>query len=128
MYCSPCAAVFEIAMAPRATVHCNGGPTEWSRGFEYSRQGPSSVEQCRQALLDGVGDIERQSLDGSGRVHTARGNPDAAIDDEKVSDVVAAPPLIHHRSLRIQPHACSTQQVAWAVQHGTGGRYVFRPS
>src|SRR5271163_681029 len=43
-----------------------------------------SVEQCRQALLDVIGDVERQSLDGRGRVHAARGNPDAAIDDKQV--------------------------------------------
>ena len=55
-----------------------------------------SVEECREALLHAVGDIERQSLDGGGRVHTAGGDPDAAIDDEQVLHVVAAAPFVHH--------------------------------
>src|SRR3974390_970556 len=37
-----------------------------------------SVEQIGEALLDAVGDIERQRLDGRGRIDAARRDPDAA--------------------------------------------------
>src|SRR5712691_5755665 len=57
----------------------------------------ASIEQRRQPLLHLIRDIERQSLDRGGRVHAARGHPDAAIDDEQVLHVMATAPRIHHR-------------------------------
>src|SRR5471032_599873 len=54
-----------------------------------------------QALLDGVGDVEGERLDRGGRVHAARGHPDAAVDHEQVLHVVGAAPLVDHRSLGI---------------------------
>src|SRR5512142_2233346 len=55
----------------------------------------ASIEQGCQALLDAVGDVQRQCLDRGGRVHAARRDEDAAIDDEQVLHVVAASPGIH---------------------------------
>src|SRR5690348_255520 len=52
----------------------------------------ASIEQGCQALLDAVRDVQRQRLDRGGRVHAARGDEDAAVDDEQVLHVVAASP------------------------------------
>src|SRR5450755_4148555 len=76
----------------------------------------SLVEQVGEALLDAVGDVERQSLDGRGRIHPARSHPDAAVDDEQVLDVVAASPFVHHRALGVTPHSRGAEQVPAAVQ------------
>src|SRR5471032_959165 len=70
-----------------------------------------------QALLDGVGDVERQRLDGRGRIHAARRHPDAAVDHEQSLHVVAAAPFIDHRALGIGAHARRAHQVPAGVQH-----------
>ncbi len=62
-------------------------------GTAMDHEGAALVEQRRQPLLHLVGDVERQGLDGRGRVHAARSHPDAAVDDEQVLDVVAAGPI-----------------------------------
>src|SRR6202171_1075746 len=74
-----------------------------------------SVEQIGEALLDAVGDVERQRLDGRGRVHPARGHPDAAVDDEEILHVMAAAPFIHYRTLGVDAHARGAEQVPAAV-------------
>src|SRR5215510_2448129 len=80
------------------------------RVFSQSRQRPRcqgansanppcairSIEECGEALLYAVGNIERQSLDGGGWVHAAGGDPDAAVDDKQVFHIVAATPFVHH--------------------------------
>src|SRR5579863_2934044 len=55
-----------------------------------------SIEQGGQALLHRVGDIKRQGLDCTGRIHAARGDEDAAIDDEQVLHIVTSAPFIDH--------------------------------
>jgi hypothetical protein len=42
------------------------------------------IEQIRQALLDTVGGVKGQRLDGGGWVYAVGGDPDATIDDEEV--------------------------------------------
>src|SRR3979490_2669435 len=74
-----------------------------------------SVEQVGKALLDAVGNIERQRLDGRGRIDAAGGHPDAAVDDEQVFYVMAAPPFIDPRPLRVGPHPRGAEQVPAAV-------------
>ena len=86
----------------------------------------ASIEQGRQPLLDLVGDIQRQRLDGRCRVHPAGGDPDAAVDDEQVLHVVAAAPCVHHGPFRILAHPRGAQQVAGAVQDGARGVDVLR--
>src|SRR3977135_2158521 len=51
-----------------------------------------SVEQVGEALLDAVGDVERQRLDGRSRIDAAGGHPDAARDCEEIFHVMAAAP------------------------------------
>src|SRR6185436_7535844 len=44
----------------------------------------SSIEQIGEALLHLIGDVERDGLDGGGRIDAARGDENAAVDDEQV--------------------------------------------
>src|SRR6202035_2862490 len=69
-------------------------------------------EQYRQALLDAVGDVERQSLDGRGGVHAAGGNPDAAIDDKEDLHVVATSPLIPPGRALLPPRSRHPRRIA----------------
>jgi len=78
--------------------------------------GSLSVEQIGEALLDAVSNVERQRLDGRGRVDAAGGHPDAAVDDEKILHVMATAPFIHHRTLGIGAHARGAEQMPAAVQ------------
>src|ERR1700674_4629961 len=74
-----------------------------------------SVEQIGEALLDAVGNVERQRLDGRGRIDAAGGYPDAAIDDEEVLYIMATAPFIHHRTLGVGAHARGAEQVPASV-------------
>ncbi len=53
-----------------------------------------------EPILDGIGDVERQRLDGRCRVHAAARDPNAAVDDEEIFYVVAAAPFSHHGTFR----------------------------
>src|SRR5579872_7471527 len=77
----------------------------------------SSIEQGSQALLHGIGDIKRQSLDGTGRIHAAGGDEDAAIDDEQVLHIMTSAPAVHHRPFRVGPHAGRAEQVPAAIHN-----------
>ena len=55
---------------------------------------PPSVEQPIQALLHLVCDIQCQRLDCRSRIHAGTGDKQAAIHDEQVLHVVAAPPFV----------------------------------
>src|SRR3977135_1029048 len=74
-----------------------------------------SVEQVGEALLDAVGDVERQRLDGRSRIDAAGGHPDAAVDDEEILHVMAAAPFVHHRTLGIGAHPRGAEQMPAAV-------------
>src|SRR6185437_4835939 len=54
----------------------------------------ASVEQIGEALLDLVGDVERQRLDCRGRVHAAGRDEEAAVDDEQVLHIMRPAPAI----------------------------------
>ena len=56
------------------------------------------------------------------------GDPDATIDDEEVLHIVAASPLIHHGTVRVQAHPRCAQQVARIVQHGARQDMFFTPA
>ena len=68
-------AAMMIPASARRSRSCSGSRS-------WFGMGSSSVEQVGEALLDAVGNVERQRLDGRGRVHAAGGHPDTAIDDE----------------------------------------------
>src|SRR5829696_1079419 len=59
----------------------------------------SSIEEIGEALLHLVGDVERNGLNGGGRIDAARGDEQAAVDDEEVFHVVRAAPFVHHGSI-----------------------------
>src|SRR6201999_3622386 len=65
---------------------------------------PPSIEQIGEALLHLVGDVERDGLDGGGRIDAARGDEHAAVDDEQIFHVVRPAPFIDHGLLRIGAH------------------------
>src|SRR6187402_461876 len=71
----------------------------------------ASVEQIGEALLHLVGDVEREGLDGGGRVHTARGDENAAVDDEEVLHVVGATPFVDDGALGVGAHPRGAEQV-----------------
>src|ERR1700716_4577148 len=75
-----------------------------------------SVEQVGEALLDAVGDVERQRLDGRGRIDAAGGHPDAAVDDEEILHVMAAAPFLDHRTLGVSAHPRGADEMPAAVQ------------
>src|SRR4029077_9877406 len=54
----------------------------------------SSVKEIGKALLHLVGDVERDRLDGRGRVDAAGGDEHAAVDDEQVLDIMRPAPLV----------------------------------
>src|ERR1700733_14645654 len=71
----------------------------------------ASIEQIGQALLHLIGDVERDGLDGGGRVHAARRDEQAAVDDEQVFDVVRAAPFVDHRARRVGAHPRGAEQM-----------------
>src|ERR1700729_3015873 len=97
-----------IAASARRSRACSAESFSWVMSI-------TSVEQIGEALLDAVGDIERQRLDGRGRIDAAGGHPDAAIDDEEVLHVVATAPLVDHRALGVGAHPRGAEQVPAAV-------------
>src|SRR5580704_18159570 len=76
----------------------------------------ASVEQVGETLLHLIGDIERQRLDGGGRVHAAGGDEEASVDDEQVFHVVRTPPLVHDRAIRVGAHPGGAEKVPAAIK------------
>src|SRR6201995_497627 len=72
---------------------------------------PPSIEQIGEALLHLVGDVERKRLDGGGRIDAARGDEDAAVDDEEVLHVVRAAPFVDDGFRGIGAHPRSAEQM-----------------
>src|SRR4051812_18460692 len=83
----------------------------WAAVRAFSAVITSSIEQIGETLLDLVGDIERDGLDGGGRIDAARGHEHAAVDNEQVFDVVRATPFVHHRACGIGAHARGAKQM-----------------
>src|SRR5882757_6012011 len=69
--------------------------SRWVRLSVSSSDITSSIEQIGEALLHLIGDVERDGLDGGGRVDAARGDEQAAVDDEQILDIVRAAPFVH---------------------------------
>src|SRR5882757_8364582 len=85
--------------------------SRWDAVREVSADMISSIEEIGKALFHLVGDVERDGLDGGGRIDAARGDEHAAIDDEEILDVVRAAPFVDHRSRRIGAHARGAEQM-----------------
>src|SRR5437588_11148126 len=87
-----------------------------------------------EALLHLVGDIERDGLNGGGRVDAAGSDEHAAVDDKEIFHVVRAAPFVHHGTIGIGAHAGGAEQMPAAVGNravdadvgGAGGGEHFR--
>src|SRR5271166_3666823 len=87
----------------------------------------ASIEQIGQTLFHLVRDIERNRLDGGGRVDAAGGDEHAAVDDEEVLHVVRAAPFVHHRALGIPAHPRGAEQMPAAIGDRAVEADVARP-
>src|SRR5690242_16922188 len=77
-----------------------------------------SIEQISEALLHLVGDVERDGLDGGGRIDAAGGDEHAAVDDEQVLDVVRPAPFVPHGGFGIAAHPRGAEQMPAAIANG----------
>src|SRR3954466_10653032 len=87
----------------------------------------ASIEQIGEALLHLVGDVEREGLNGGGWIHAARGDEDAAIDDEEILDVVRAAPFVDDGAFGVGAHACRAEQMPAAPWDRRVDADVARP-
>src|SRR6185295_6556893 len=76
-----------------------------------------SVEEVGKALLHLVGDVERDRLDGRGRVHAARRHEHTAVHDEEVLHVVRTAPFVDHGARGIGAHPRSAEQMPTAPRN-----------
>src|SRR5262245_11331193 len=76
-----------------------------------SRPVYGSIEQVGEVFLHRIGHIQGPRLNRAGRVHAAAGHEHAAVDDEEIFYVVAAPPAIDDRSFWVVAGACGAEQV-----------------
>src|SRR4051812_15634833 len=90
--------------------------SHWVELSAFSADITASIEQIGKALLHLVGDVERDGLDGGGRIDAARGHKQAAVDDEQVFDVMRAAPFVDDGARRVRAHACGAEQVPAAIQ------------
>src|ERR1700719_1639591 len=72
--------------------------SRWAGVRAFSAVMISSIEQICEAALHLVGDVERDGLDGGGRVDAAGGDEHAAVDDEEVLHVVRTAPFVDYRA------------------------------
>src|SRR6476661_5003818 len=70
----------------------------WAEVSSFVSDMATSIEQIGEALLHLIGDVERDGLDGGGRVDAARGDEHAAVHDEQVLHVVRAAPFVDDRA------------------------------
>src|ERR1700740_1618765 len=85
--------------------------SRWAEVRDFSTIMWSSIEEIGEAALHLIGDVERDGLDGGGRVDAAGGDEHAAIDDEEVLHVMRAAPFVHHGTLGIGAHARGAEQM-----------------
>src|SRR5258708_25021268 len=103
--------------------------SRWAGVRAFSAVMAASIEQIGQAALHLVGDVERDGLDGGGRVDAAGSDEHAAVDDEQVLHVMRAAPFVHHRARGIGAHPGGAKQMPAAIGNravhadisGTGG-------
>src|SRR6266702_975975 len=76
----------------------------------------SSVKQIGKAVLHLIGDVERDGLNGGGRIDAARGDEHATVDDEQILHVVRATPFVHYGALGIGAHARRAEQMPAAIR------------
>ena len=105
----------------------NSPMEEEASGIDLLTTFYTSIEEGSQAVLDAVGDVERERLDRPRRVHTGRSHKDAAVDDEQVFHVMAATPLVHDRTHWIDAHPRSSHQVPSALDDRGLVPHVVRP-
>src|SRR5260370_12881248 len=77
----------------------------------FSADIASSIEQIGEALLHLIGDVERDSLDGGGRIDAARRHEHAAVDHEEILHVVRPAPFVDDRPCRVGPHPPEPQHM-----------------
>src|SRR5260370_15360772 len=95
----------------------------------FSADIASSIEQIGEALLHLIGDVERDSLDGGGRIDAARRHEHAAVNDEEILHVVRPAPFVDDRACRVGAHPRGAEQMPAAIGNraidaeigGTGG-------
>src|SRR5438128_1503655 len=78
----------------------------------------SSIEQIGETLLHLVGDVERDRLDGRGRVDATRRHEHTAVDDEEVLHVMRTAPFIDHGARGVGPHPRGAEQMPAAPWNG----------
>src|SRR3569832_415598 len=76
----------------------------------------ASIKEVGEALLHLIGDVERDGLDGGGRIDAARGDEQAAVDDEEVLHVMRTAPFIDHGAFGIGAHPRSAEQMPAAIE------------
>src|SRR5260370_36654250 len=81
----------------------------------FSADIASSIEQMGEALLHLIGDVERNGLDGGGRVDAARRHEHAAVDDEEILHVVRPAPFVDDRACRVGAHPRGAEQMPAAI-------------
>src|SRR5579863_6894854 len=72
--------------------------SRWAAVRVVSAAMVSSIKQIGEPLLHLIGDVKRDGLDGGSRVHPARGDEHAAVDDEQVLDIMRPAPFVDHRT------------------------------
>src|SRR6266702_3838323 len=82
---------------------------------EFSTDIISSIEQVGEAALHLVGDVERDGLDGGGRIDAARGHEQAAVDDEEILHIVRPAPFVDHRTLGVGANPRRAEQMPAAI-------------
>src|SRR4029079_15881003 len=70
--------------------------SRWAEVNSLAADMAGSIEEVCKALLHLVGDVERDRLDGRGRVHAARGHEHAVVDNEEILHVVRTAPFVDH--------------------------------
>src|SRR6266702_7641621 len=88
----------------------------WPGVSAFSADIASSIEQIGEALLHLVGDVERDGLEGGGRIDATRGDEQAAVDDEQVLYIVRTAPFVDHGPRRIGAHARGAEQMPAAIE------------
>src|SRR5438876_2648595 len=101
--------------------------SRWAVVSSFAADMAVSVEEVGKALLDLVGDVERDRLNGRGRVHAAGGHEHAAVDDEEILHVVRAAPFVDHGAFGVGAHSCRAEQVPAAPRDRRVDADVTRP-
>src|SRR5882757_1828777 len=101
--------------------------SRWAEVNSFAADMAASIEQIGKTLLHLVGDIERDRLDGRGRVDATRRHEHAAVDDEEILHVMRAAPFVDHGARRIGAHPRGAEQMPAAPWNGVVDAEVGGP-